>query len=106
LVQPTHPRARRYPFVAAVELTAVESNSILKEKTKDLSLYGCHVATKTPWAAGTKVRIRISHLGASFAALGTVAHSHAGAGMGIAFTRIGPNEQALLDSWIAGLRDH
>ncbi|HTZ74432.1 MAG TPA: PilZ domain-containing protein [Candidatus Aquilonibacter sp.] len=106
MVQPKHPRARRYPFVAAVELTAVESTGQLKEKTTDLSLYGCHVATKTPWAAGTKVRIRISHMGASFAALATVAHTQPGIGMGIAFTRIGPNEQALLDSWIAALRDH
>jgi hypothetical protein len=78
----------------------------MKEKTSDLSLFGCHVTTRSPWAAGTKLRIRISHKGAAFAALGTVVHVQPGAGMGITFTRIGPNEQTLLDGWIAALRDH
>jgi hypothetical protein len=106
LVQAKQPRARRYPFVAAVELTQVDSSSQMKEKTSDLSLFGCHVTTKTPWAIGTKIRVRISHKGAAFAALGTVVHVQPGAGMGILFTKIEPNEQTLLDSWIAGLRDH
>jgi len=83
----------------------VDADFQLKEKTTDLSLFGCHVATHNPWVTGTKVRIRISHNGASFSAVGTVAHVQPGVGMGILFTRIGPNEQMILDKWIAGLRD-
>lgn len=83
----------------------MDSDFTLKEKTTDLSLFGCHVATQRPWLAGTKIRIRISHNGSSFAAVGTVAHVQPGVGMGILFTRIGPNEQTILDGWIAGLRD-
>jgi hypothetical protein len=106
LIHAKQPRAKRYSFVAPVELTQVDSPALLKEKTTDLSLFGCHVATQNPWPTGTKVRVRISHGGASLAALGTVAHVQPGTGMGIVFTRIGPNEQILLDRWIAGLRDH
>lgn len=83
----------------------MDSDFTLKEKTADLSLFGCHITTQNPWPTGTKIRVRISHNGASFAALGTVAHVQPGAGMGILFTRIGPNEQTVLDSWIAVLRD-
>lgn len=88
-----------------MELTQVDCDIHLKEKTTDLSLFGCHVTTHNPWPTGTKISIRISYNGASFSALGTVAHVQPGAGMGILFTRIGPNEQTILDSWIAGLRD-
>lgn len=105
LIHAKQPRAKRYSFVAPVELTHVESSALLREKTTDLSLFGCHIAAQNPWPTGTKVRIRISHGGVWFAALGTVAHVQSGAGMGIVFTRIGPNEQVLLDRWIAGLRD-
>jgi hypothetical protein len=105
LIHVKQPRAKRYTFIASIELMQVDSDLQLKEKTTDISLFGCHVATARPWPSGTKIRIRISHNGSSFAAVGTVAHVQAGAGMGIVFTRIGPNEQTILDGWIAGLRD-
>jgi hypothetical protein len=104
LIQPKQPRARRYSFVAPIELTDVESAQQLKEKTGDLSLFGCFVRARTPWAAGTKVRLRIMHGGVGFTALAAVAYVRPSAGMGISFTTIGPNEQLVLDKWIAVLR--
>lgn len=91
--------------MAAAELTQLESTSQLKEKTTDLSLFGCHIGTHAPWPVGTKVNIRIAHKGDTFTALGSVAHVQPGSGMGILFTRIEPNKQAMLDQWIAELRD-
>ena len=105
MIHAKQPRAKRYAFVAGAELIEVDSTAQLKEKITDLSLFGCHVATKNPWQPGTRLRIRISHNGASFSALGTVAQVQPGLGMGILFTQIGPNEQTVLDSWIAALRD-
>jgi hypothetical protein len=104
--QPQHPRARRYSFIAAAELTQLESSAQLKDNTSDLSLFGCHIKTQEPWPQATKMRIRITHKGATFAALAIVAHVQPGAGMGIAFTKIAPNDQAVLDKWIAALRDN
>lgn len=37
------PDARRYPFVASIELTDLQSKTQTREQTSDLSLFGCHV---------------------------------------------------------------
>jgi hypothetical protein len=84
----------------------VTSGAEVRERTADISVFGCHVKTANPWPVGTKVRIRIVHGGASFAALGTVAYGKANEGMGLAFGKIEPNQQLILDRWIAELRRH
>jgi len=104
MVQTQQPRARRYAFVAPVEITDLETSAQLKEETSDLSLFGCYVNCAQPWAPGTRVRIRISHKGATFAAMATVANVRRETGMGMVFKKIEPKEQALLDRWIAELR--
>lgn len=102
------PRARRYPFVAPIELTDLESEIQLQERVTDLSLYGCRVAarvaTQKAFPAGTRVRIRITHTGGIFAAIAIVAYA-SGDDMGIIFTGIEPNHQAILEKWISELRD-
>ena len=98
-------RARRYSFHASIELTDLQSETQIKEQTSDLSLFGCHVDTVKPLAPGTKVRIKISHRGEYFEALGKVANARPNAGIGIVFTRIEPNDQLVLDKWIAEPRD-
>ena len=98
-------RAPRYSFHASVELTDMQSEAQTYERTSDLSLFGCHVATLKPLPAGTKVRIKISHRSESFEALGRVAFVRPSAGMGIFFIRIEPHDQLVLDKWIAELRD-
>ena len=40
-----HSGARRYSFVAGLELTGVRSETQISERTSDLSLFGCHVDT-------------------------------------------------------------
>jgi len=98
-------RARRYPFHASVELTDVQSEIQISERTHDLSLFGCHVDTVKPLPAGTKVRIKITHRSENFEALGRVVHTRQNSGMGILFTKIEPNDQLVLDKWIAERRD-
>lgn len=100
-----HPRARRYLFVAAVELTDMRSDAKIQVRTSDLSIYGCRVETDKPFPTGAKVRIRIAHRSANFVALGRVSYTTEG-GMGIAFTQIEPNHQVILEKWVEELRDH
>jgi PilZ domain-containing protein len=100
-----HPRARRYPFITKIELTDVRSEIRIEDRTSDLSLFGCHVDTLRPLPQGTKVKIRIAHRSANFEALGRVAYVQPNAGMGIVFTRIDPDDQLILEKWIAELRD-
>ena len=99
------PRARRYPFVVIIELTDVQSEVQIRERTSDLSSFGCHVDTLKLLPTGTRVRIRIAHRGAKFTALGTVVYAGPNAGMGVAFTKIEQKDQLVLERWIDELRE-
>jgi hypothetical protein len=100
-----HLRARRYLFVVGIELTGPQSEAQIRERTSDLSLFGCHVDTLKPFPTGTRVRIRIAHRRANFAALVTVVYAGPNAGMGVAFTKIEQKDQLVLEKWIDELRD-
>jgi len=104
-VQLKRHRASRYPFQTDIELTDVQSETPVKGRTSDFSLFGCHVITLKPFTPGTKIRIRIVHRGCIFQALGKVVYGRLDAGMGIVFTGIQSNDQLVLDKWIAELRD-
>lgn len=97
-------RAPRPSFVAGIDLTDLESEKHLAAHIKNLNLLGCFVETVTPFPEGTKVRLRISHAGANLIAIGKVAYSRPGSGMGIAFISIEPSSLPILDQWLANLR--
>lgn len=105
MAQSERPRARRYSFVATIEMTDVESEKQIVEQTCDLSLFGCGVTTQDPLPAGTRLLIRIQHAGANFATMGRVAHAGHGTRMGVVFTKIEPNQQLVLEKWVAELRE-
>jgi PilZ domain len=97
-------RSRRFPFVAGVQVTALDNDAQVAAHIEDLSLFGCFVETVTPFVAQTKVSIRISHNGTVFVAQGRVAYSRAAEGMGIAFTSIEASSVSTLDDWLTELR--
>jgi c-di-GMP-binding flagellar brake protein YcgR len=105
LVQTERPRARRYPLVASIKMTDLESETQINEQTCDLSLFGCGMTMQEPLPAGTRVRIRIVHAGANFVALGKVAHAGKSSRMGVVFTKIELNQQLVLEKWLAELRE-
>jgi len=98
------PRARRYPFAASIELVEMESESEIREQTTNLSVFGCQVTAQKPFAAGTRVRLRILHRGAIFAALGHIVNAGKNS-MGVLFTKIEEKDQAILEKWLAEIRD-
>src|SRR5437588_8247306 len=93
--------ATRYYFAAIAEIIDLEKPGELVSITRDLSTSGCFVKTTTPFPAGTRVRIRITHSGAQVAAIGNVTSNVSPAAMGIAFTEIEPNDRAMLEGWLA-----
>jgi PilZ domain len=99
------PRARRYPLVATIDVTDVDSEAEVRGQITDLSLFGCHISIPTPWPTGTKIRLRIAHRGAVFAALGYVANAPATGGIGVIFSSIEQKDQLVLETWLAELRD-
>jgi PilZ domain len=96
-------RARRYPIQAYVEVASVPPEKQLRERTTDLSLFGCHVKTVTPFTPGTEVSIQIAHAGENFGARGRVAYARPNVGMGIVFTTIQSHDRTVLEEWIADL---
>lgn len=97
-------RARRYRFVVNIELTDLQSEIHLQERTADLGLYGCRVVARKAFSAGTKVRIRITDKGLSFAALGKVVYVAPDGQMGIILTQVERNDQTTQEKWINELR--
>lgn len=98
------PRARRYPFAASIDLVEMESETETREQTTDLSVFGCQVSTQKPFAAGTRVRLRIIHRGAIFAALGQIVNARKNS-MGVVFTKIEQKDQAILEKWLGEVRE-
>lgn len=94
----------RQSFVAGIHLTDLQSEKHLAAHIENLNLLGCFVETATPFAKGTKVRLKISHDGVNFAAIGKVAYSVPNSGMGIAFITIDAKSQEVIDLWLANLR--
>ncbi len=98
------PRARRYPFAASIDLVDMASEIEIRLQTTDLSVFGCQVATLKPLAAGTKIRLRIIHHGAIFAAQGQVVNVRRNS-MGVVFGKMEQKDQAILERWLAEARD-
>jgi hypothetical protein len=94
-------RTTRYNFGAIAELTDFGSQRELVAITRDLSLSGCFVKTTTPFPEGTEVRLRITSSGADFAAIGKVTSNVTPVGMGIEFVEIAPNDQVVIEKWLA-----
>jgi|SRR5215472_707874 len=103
-LKPERPRARRYSFVASIELTDLQSETHFMEQTSNLSLFGCRVDTAKLLQTGIRIRVRIAHMGASFVALGRVVYALPNAGIGVVFTEIEPNHQFILEKWITQVR--
>ena len=92
--------ALRHPLVVDVEVTDLESGIHIRGRTKDLSLYGCGVSTATPFAAGTKVVLKMADKREEIVASGKVIYGRQDIGMGIVFTTVEPDAQELLEHWI------
>lgn len=103
-MQSERPRARRYALVAYIEITDIDSEAEIRAQTSNLSLFGCSVKTKELLPRGTIVSVRIVHAGTTFTALGKVAYAGRSLGLGVAFTKIEPHQQSVLETWIAQLR--
>jgi len=102
-MDPDRRRAPRYRFIADVEIRETLADTRLDARTSDLSIGGCFLDILNPSPRGTEIRVRISHAGATFTALGKVAFVIPNMGMGVAFTKVEGNQVAVLQKWILGL---
>jgi PilZ domain len=99
-MEPERRGATRYNFGAIAEVVDLDGRGEVVSLTRDLSFSGVFVKTTTPLSPGTRVRVRITHSGEDFKAIGEVTGNITATGMGIVFTDIEPNDQAVLANWL------
>jgi hypothetical protein len=93
----------RYPFTAAAEIVDLRSKARGTGRSSDLGLGGCYVDTISPFPVGTLVNVRLEHNQRIFEAVAVVTYALVSMGMGISFTEIKPEQETILQAWLAEL---
>lgn len=93
----------RTALVAAAEIVDHAGGTRVNMRVSEISARGCYVDTLNPFQIGAQVSVCISHNGQTCDAPGKVIYSHAGFGMGIAFTDLAAEQRAVLDAWLSEL---
>jgi hypothetical protein len=96
-------RAPRYPIIADAEVIEIASDTELSAKTSDLSAGGCFLDMLNPSPEGTEVLVRITREDSTFTALGRVVFLFPNMGMGVMFTSVDAEQQAVLQKWLEEL---
>jgi hypothetical protein len=95
--------AQRFPCTATAEVVDLKSKARVTGRSTDLGLGGCYVDTLAPFAVGAAVQIRLARDKREMEATGMVTYALVSMGMGLSFTEIKPEHQAVLKAWIAEL---
>lgn len=93
----------RYPFIASVEETDLDSGARISARVSDLSLKGCYLDTLNPLPKGTQIRVVVSHGDVTFTALATVIYPQPNMGMGVEFSAVEPDQLEVLLKWVKEL---
>ena len=93
----------RYSLAVDIELTDLQSEKQVRERTKDLSLFGCSIANSAVFPKGTRGRVRLAHEGQQITALAQVIYCRPDLGMGVAFYVIEAADERVLEEWLAEL---
>lgn len=93
--------AVRKSVIASAQVVEAGSGARLRARSCDLVVQGCYIDTINPCPAGTLVRIRLEKEGATVDSKGKVVYRLPGLGMGIAFLDLTPENQHVLEQWLA-----
>jgi hypothetical protein len=96
-------RAQRHPVIVDVSIYDVKSGIQIKERMKDLNLYGCRLTAGTPFPAGTDVVLNMTCGEEKITVIGKVIYGRPVIGMGILFAAMEPHCQEIIENWIAEL---
>jgi hypothetical protein len=94
----------RVPFVANAEITETGTDVSIGARVSDISKDGCYVDLRSALSEGTSVQIRIKTATEVFEALAIVGYNHPQLGMGLVFSEVNSESQAVLQKWIASVK--
>lgn len=103
--RPEHHYAIRYSFSVPAEAMDLEKGKRCSGRTIDLSTGGCFIATNNPLPPRTRVKLRLVRDKESVEILATVRAAKHGMGMGMEFIEIDAPQFAILQRWLAPLRE-
>jgi c-di-GMP-binding flagellar brake protein YcgR len=78
----------------------------LRCQLTDLSLHGCYLEVTSPFPVATRVTLTMRTVGLEVKSEGVVRVMHAEKGMGVEFTRNTPEQQALIEKFLASLAEN
>src|ERR1700722_4761186 len=93
----------RYPFSALATISEPIIRTQYSARISDISLKGCFVESVDQLASSTVIVTRLERSGQTFQCWGRIAHVHVGHGSGISFFETPPDQQFILEGWIAEL---
>jgi PilZ domain len=93
----------RYTLVATADIVDPASETHITGRLSEISRAGCYIDLLNTLPKDTPVQIRISRDQGVFESLARIVYAQDGIGMGIAFVNPSPEQQKILDAWIAEL---
>jgi hypothetical protein len=94
--------APRYPLILLAEVKDLLSSTKFTARTSDVSRTGCYIDMLKPLPRGTQIHVGLQSGREVFESAATVMYVSPGLGIGVAFAEIPPEQQAVLDRWLAG----
>ena len=90
---------QRFPFVASVAMLDMQTRTLIRARTSDLSLSGCYIDTLNPLPVGAILGLLIQKETESMQARASVRTQHLGSGMGLAFIDLLTEEFSIINNW-------
>jgi hypothetical protein len=94
-------RTPRYSLAIHIEMIDTQSEIEITARTTMLGMFGCGLGAAKLFPKGTTVKIKLSHNCQEVRALARVVYSRSDLGMGVAFTSAEPEDERILEWWIA-----
>jgi len=94
----------RFKIKVPLELHFEDNDTPFRCATSDLSLYGCYVESMYPFPVGTPLELKLHIEGSILLVLGTIVTSDPQVGNGIKFTRMLPEDEAELKTFLEAMQ--
>jgi hypothetical protein len=96
-------RHPRFPFSTGGEAFDPQANVRITGRLSDISRSGCYMDTISPFAVNAAIILTVTRDGRTFRTKAKVVYSLNGMGMGMMFTTMEPDQDRVLDGWLAEL---
>lgn len=94
-------RVPRYAFIATAELIEQKTDVRIATRVSELSLHGCYLDMMNPFPAETLVLVKISAGDVIFQAKSKIVYVQPNLGAGVTFLEVTPENEAILQRWLA-----